>query len=712
MISWGLFVVGLINAVLGVVVYRRIERGMERGIFLSLLLATAAWAWGITFFLTASSLLRAQLYVNIYYTAALTIAASMLSFALYRNAVRRKLALILPYIPPVLLALFFLIDPNRLVQVVSLTGSLSERVLVWGEAYVVYAVLFLLVIGYAFLLLYTKAGTETGLRRKREYLIVNSLLLTSCLGMVFNLVLPGLGIYDLIAIGPLFSIIFTLAITYSIFRYSLFDLRRSFLISFTYILSLAVIIVAYGLVAYFTNQIVNEDTRDPQTVMVTQVVLVVMASAAFAPIMKMFNTATEKIFFRNEYDSHQVLNNLSKVASHHIALAPLATKSLKILCDSLNTTFAQIVIVDKKGDVRFQKLFGSSWHDTHTATAALASVFAPLDEVTIIDQLDDEVQLPRELKKAGVAAVAELKTFRGVIGYLVIGDKKSGATFSKKDKSLLLIVSGELALAIENSLRYDEIEQFNETLSAKVEEATSELRMSNKRLKAMDQTKDEFISLTSHQLRTPLTTVKGYVSMLLDGDAGELNPQQRRLLEEAFNSSQRMAHLISDFLNISRIQTGKFEIELTETDLSQVLEEEIEQLRQSALSRHITLQYERPQQFPLIQVDESKIRQVMMNFIDNALYYSPPETTVKVLLMSTKNAVEFRVVDHGIGVPASEQHRLFSKFARASNAKKQRPDGTGIGLFMAKKVIVALGGVIIFQSKEGQGSTFGFRLNR
>ena len=199
--------------------------------------------------------------------------------------------------------------------------------------------------------------------------------------------------------------------------------------------------------------------------------------------------------------------------------------------------------------------------------------------------------------------------------------------------------------------------------------------------------------------------------MLLDGDAGKVTPQQRKLLEEAFNSSQRMVHIIGDFLNMSRVQTGKFQIEQSDVNLADILSEEIDQLRTSAVSRGLELAYDKPAKFPEIACDEGKIRQVMMNFIDNAIYYSPPNTTIDVTLVASPQKIEFKVIDRGIGVPKGEQHKLFAKFSRASNAKKQRPDGTGIGLFMAKKVIVALGGAIIFQSKEGQGSTFGFRLN-
>jgi signal transduction histidine kinase len=108
-------------------------------------------------------------------------------------------------------------------------------------------------------------------------------------------------------------------------------------------------------------------------------------------------------------------------------------------------------------------------------------------------------------------------------------------------------------------------------------------------------------------------------------------------------------------------------------------------------------------------LDETKIHQVVMNFLDNAIYYTPAGGKIRVSLHETSTAIECRIRDNGIGVPRAAQHRLFSKFYRADNAQRARPDGTGLGLFMAKKVIVAQGGAIIFESEEGKGSTFGFR---
>jgi signal transduction histidine kinase len=184
------------------------------------------------------------------------------------------------------------------------------------------------------------------------------------------------------------------------------------------------------------------------------------------------------------------------------------------------------------------------------------------------------------------------------------------------------------------------------------------------------------------------------------------------MLAQAYSSSQRMVYLISDLLNVSRLKTGKFIIEPAPVNLAEVITGEVEQLKETAESRSITLEYNAPRDFPTLMLDETKTRQVVMNFIDNAIYYTPAGGHIKVALADKPSTIELRIEDDGIGVPKSEQHHLFTKFYRAPNARRARPDGTGLGLFMAKKVIAAQGGALIFESQEGKGSTFGFTFSK
>jgi signal transduction histidine kinase len=285
-----------------------------------------------------------------------------------------------------------------------------------------------------------------------------------------------------------------------------------------------------------------------------------------------------------------------------------------------------------------------------------------------------------------------------LIGLLVVGfTYASPEDMLVTDRSFLERVSEPIGVALDSKLLVEENKR-----------VLKKLQKTNNKLKMLDENKDEFISMASHQLRTPLTSVKGYVSMVIEGDAGELNEMQKKLLGQAFASSQRMVFLIADLLNLSRLKTGKFVIETMPTDLAEVIESEVGQLIESAKGRNLTLTYDKPANFPKLMLDETKIRQVIMNFTDNAIYYTPSGGHIKLDLVDRPDSVEFSVKDDGIGVPKAEQHKLFAKFYRAGNAQKARPDGTGLGLFMAQKVIVAQGGAIIFKSVEGKGSTFGF----
>lgn len=294
-------------------------------------------------------------------------------------------------------------------------------------------------------------------------------------------------------------------------------------------------------------------------------------------------------------------------------------------------------------------------------------------------------------------------------GYLCLGEHKS-FTYSIRDVRAIQTIADELIIAAQNALAVDEVRQLNDTLEQRISSATKELRRSNAQLQRLDEAKDEFISMASHQLRTPLTSIKGYISMLLEGDVGKISKDQVQVLNEAFISSERMVRLIGDFLNVSRLQTGKFVIEKHPIDLGLLVQREVDGLAQNAGARGMKFVYKRPTNLPLLSLDENKIQQVVMNFCDNAIYYSKDNSTITVSLQKVGNSVEFKVTDTGIGVPKADQAHLFTKFYRGTNARRARPDGTGVGLFLAKKVIDDHGGKIIFHSKENQGSTFGFRL--
>jgi len=168
--------------------------------------------------------------------------------------------------------------------------------------------------------------------------------------------------------------------------------------------------------------------------------------------------------------------------------------------------------------------------------------------------------------------------------------------------------------------------------------------------------------------------------------------------------------LISDLLNASRLTTGKFVIDYVDCEAVSMVEDEIRQLKSHAAAKGIGLVFKKPRFKTLpVVIDEAKTRQVVMNYIDNAIYYTQ-RGSVTVELTKTDNTFSIQVTDTGIGVPKGSEKHLFTKFFRAGNAQQVRPDGTGLGLYLAKRVVEDQGGRVIFNSEEGKGSVFGFEL--
>ncbi len=493
---------------------------------------------------------------------------------------------------------------------------------------------------------------------------------------------------------------------YAIIKHRLFDIRLIVVRALGYVFSVATLAAVYSIVAF---GIVVRIFSFSDIALVEQAVFVGLAlvlALTFAPLKGFFDKLTRLIFYREAYVPQEIIDKLSTLIVHTVDLQRLARTASHILKDAIRAEYVGIILAadgERKREIVAGKRSGGM--------VELGEVMLKQQASSLLqDELDPKTDLHGVMQSADCAAAVRLQTHNQFIGYIVLGFKSNGTPYTLQDIDLIRIVAEELAIAVQNALRFEEISRFNQTLRQEITDATAQLRDSNRKLKKLDEAKDEFISMASHQLRTPLTSVKGYISMALEGDAGPVSPAQRKLLEEAFMSSQRMVYLIGDFLNVSRLQTGKFVLEPKPVNLAALTKDEINQLLTTAQRRNITLEYHQPTHFPVLQLDDNKMRQVIMNFIDNAIFYSKPDSKVLIALVATNKDVRLTVHDTGIGVPERERHHLFTKFYRAENARRARPDGTGIGLFMAKKVITAHGGSIIFESRENRGSTFGFSL--
>ncbi len=585
-----------------------------------------------------------------------------------------------------------------------------------GSLYFVY-IFFLIFNMYKFSRLTSRsAGSSTKNKQKIKSVIIG-LLATSVHGMIFIILLPLVfgELNILYVIGYLAPAYFVYATVYGLLKQQLFDFRTVAIRATIYIFTTVIIVLLYVSLAFLLKRFIYPETQVNIGQLSSNIVLTIVLVVLYPSVRGMFNKITNRIFFRDSYDPQMLIDKLNQTLVTNIELEQLLTKSALVLQENLKTTFCTFYI--RETSYFPSRVIGAHRRDPefegiNDLENHAAKIHRRVHSAELESENDDDIRLSKVLKKNEIEVMARLVTtldydVKG-IGYIFMGQKKSGSLYSDQDLKIIEIVANELVIAIENVLRFEEIEQFNVTLQKKIDNATKELKESNDKLKALDEAKDEFVSMASHQLRTPLTSIKGYISMVLEGDAGKISETQAKMLGQAFFSSQRMVYLISDLLNVSRLKTGKFIIESKPVYLPDIVESEITQLIEGANTKNLTLSFTKPKQFPTLLLDEMKLRQVIMNFSDNAIYYTPSGGKITIALKETPKSVEFTVKDSGIGVPKEQQHKLFVKFYRADNARKARPDGTGLGLFMAKKVIIAQGGSMIFESTEGKGSTFGF----
>lgn len=558
-------------------------------------------------------------------------------------------------------------------------------------------------------------------RRRQLVVVLLSLILSAFAAVTTAYVLPyftdDLHYYSY---SPLSSLIFSFGFAYAILRLKLFNLKAVAARAVAYILAILLLVVAYSILVNVLAPLVSgREIRLSGSEFLSSILTTAILVLFYPSTKRLFDKISNKLFFRDEYDPQVFLDKLNKVLVASIDLEVMLKRCSELVTETMKVEHVGFYL--RQTAYYKGRSIGSFARSLSDKDAKELERLLPKTgkKLIYVDELErtnthSEAFIKDILRRNNVEVLLRIVSTLEYevigVGYILLGQKRSGNMYDQQDLRVLEIVSNELEIALENALRYEEIQQFNITLQNKIEEATAELKRSNSRLRELDEAKDEFVSMASHQLRTPLTAVKGYISMLMEGDAGATTPEQKKMLDAAMLSSQRMVHLIADLLNVSRMKTKKFVINHKETYLPEVVSSEIGQLKDGAKSKHIRFEFDKPKRFPILSLDEVKLRQVIMNFMDNAIYYTPEHGHIKVSLVNKRDSVEFTVKDNGIGVPASEKHKLFTKFYRAENARRARPDGTGLGLFMAKKVVAAQGGEIIFESTEGKGSVFGFRL--
>ena len=255
----------------------------------------------------------------------------------------------------------------------------------------------------------------------------------------------------------------------------------------------------------------------------------------------------------------------------------------------------------------------------------------------------------------------------------------------------------------------DKIVSYNES-QKEVNKITGELKKTNSKLQEMSALKDEFVSVASHELRAPMTTIKGYLAMMLEGDAGKIPPKVKEFLEDAYESNDRMIRLVNNMLNVSRIESGRLIMNLMDIQLESVIESVIREYKYEAKKHGLKLKYEKSKtKLPKVRVDPDRIREIIANLVGNGVNFTP-HGKVTVRSKVEDGMVVTEVQDSGVGISRQNQKDLFKKFSQINGSHAPLKKGSGLGLYICKMLITEFGGEIWLKSKLGKGTTFSFSL--
>jgi signal transduction histidine kinase len=289
-----------------------------------------------------------------------------------------------------------------------------------------------------------------------------------------------------------------------------------------------------------------------------------------------------------------------------------------------------------------------------------------------------------------------------------------GRIFTEKDNPAMLVADIGIFLTvlvfgillIRSVIREVEAREEIQTLA-------EHLKRANERLKGLDKLKSEFLSIASHQLRSPLTAIGGYASMILEGSFGKLSDSVSEAVNRIKNSSALMRKSVEDFLNVSRIEQGKMDYDMTDFNLGELVQTVTDEMRPLVVEKELKLvTHFNPHATYPVHADLGKVKQVIINVIDNAIKYTPHGSiTVDVEHNTSRNVQIVTVSDTGVGFSEETLNKMFGMFTRAKNASRVNVSGTGVGLYVARKLIEAHNGTLSARSDgEGKGSTFTIEL--
>ncbi len=595
-----------------------------------------------------------------------------------------------------------------------LTNGKEETI--FGPLYILFAAHFLVYMAGSVALLLYKRKKFTGTKKLQIYYVLLGVVLSHVFGFVTNIYLPfALNDYSLQSLGPIALVLFNVCIFYTIVRYRFMDIRivvRKVLVyGIQTVFAYGVFYFITGLLSYAFGGIYSVQSY------AIGVLIALWFVGVFNMIGRLMKNFSNHYVFPSLYNYREAIQQISDQLTYAVDINKVYQSVSEGVKAAVNPEIFGLLLFEEMNQkimvFGLEQEFASRIMKDDLLRKALVKSRDPIVTEEIVEESEEANALKADLNEYKIAIVGRLVSSNKLIGMLVLGNKSDQSAYSTQDLELIKTIAQQSSLALDNALLYQKVNQMNATLQEKVAAQTKDIVEKTEHLKKLLDMRSEFLDVTSHQLRTPVSVIKGTLSLMREQNFHTLpHDQQLEFINSIYHKSEKLESIISDILSASEMDSDKFIIQLKDrVNMSEILEDVIEDFAPQAREKNIDLRFARSAQpLPLIKGSKRYLEHAINNLVSNALRYTKKGsiTLSAELVSAPETTIVIKVADTGIGIPAAALPKLFEKFVRAQNARDMYTDGSGLGLFIVKKSVHAHPGARVWAESEGEGkgSTF------
>jgi signal transduction histidine kinase len=545
--------------------------------------------------------------------------------------------------------------------------------------------------------------------------------------------LPAYGI-DIYPFSYFFGVVFVIIFAYAILKLRFISIRLVVKKTTIYVTSLITTVLSTLIFWWILNNAFEVDQNH------IFIITLIFALVITTPLHKLIEKYSNKYLFYSLENYQQTIIALANKLNTIINLNEIIDLVVDTIKETMSLDRSGVLLINDSIQpvkyqiakvVGFNRQNGISLVQDNFLTQYLTKNQKPLvrEELDFLsDQSETEIDkksfltLKEHMSKIEAFLCLPLISQTRLAGIIVLGAKLSGEAYTKEDFDLLTTLSNQAAIAITNARYYKETQDFNKTLQTKVDEQTKDIQEKAVHLEKLLKMRSEFLDIASHQLRTPTSVIKGTLAMMKEGDMEKMSSEDKaKFVEGMFQKSVKLESIINDILVASEMDTADFDIETKdEIELDKFLEKEVNEHQFDAAEKKLTLTFEKLTDGPFkIKGSLKYLEQVIDNLLNNALKYTP-QGFVKASIKKEGNSAIIAISDSGIGILKDDLKRIFNKFIRGKNARNVYTDGSGLGLFIIKRIMDRHPGSKVWVEspvrqaltaglaggEEGKGSTF------